>query len=162
MFPSNLNTFEQFMKRSFMIYYESIKRKLNRRLVLECRCDERLKAKAEGSTRLTYTGWRCYSKEKTRSGGENVTLRMIKMLLIRTDKARVSWWIMTYCPVSYPRVGYRCLEYRSRNISRYSSQTLCLLEIITPWRCDTLILDDIKTYNDTMCWELGIRIDTMT
>ena len=24
----------------------------------ECRCDERLKAKAEGSTRLTYTGFR--------------------------------------------------------------------------------------------------------
>ncbi len=34
------------------------KRKLNRRLIYECRCDERLKAKAEGSTRLGYTGWR--------------------------------------------------------------------------------------------------------
>ena len=30
--------------------------KLNRRLILECRCDERLKAIAEGSTRLAYTG----------------------------------------------------------------------------------------------------------
>ncbi len=27
-----------------------------RRLIYECRCDERLKAKAEGSTHLTYTG----------------------------------------------------------------------------------------------------------
>ena len=31
-----------------MVYYESIKRELNRRLIYECRCDERLKAKAEG------------------------------------------------------------------------------------------------------------------
>ena len=40
------------------VSYDSIKRKLNRRLIYECRCDERLKAKAEGSTRLAYTGWR--------------------------------------------------------------------------------------------------------
>ena len=39
------------------VYYESIKRKLNKRLTLDCRCDTRLKAKAEGSTRLEYTGW---------------------------------------------------------------------------------------------------------
>ena len=29
-----------------------IKRELNRRLIYECRCDERLKSKTEGSTRL--------------------------------------------------------------------------------------------------------------
>jgi hypothetical protein len=33
-------------------------RELNKRLIYECRCDERLKAKAEGSTRLAYTGLR--------------------------------------------------------------------------------------------------------
>ena len=33
-----------------------IKRELNRRLTYECRCDERLKVKSEGSARLTYTG----------------------------------------------------------------------------------------------------------
>jgi hypothetical protein len=38
------------------VYYEAIKRELNRRLIYECRCDERLKA--EGSTRLAYTGLR--------------------------------------------------------------------------------------------------------
>ena len=43
---------------TFRVYYESIKRKLNKRLILDCRCDARLKAKAEGSTRLAYTGWR--------------------------------------------------------------------------------------------------------
>ncbi len=37
------------------VYYESIKRELNKRLIFECRCDARLKAKAEGSTRLAYT-----------------------------------------------------------------------------------------------------------
>jgi hypothetical protein len=40
----------------FVVYYETIKRDLNRRLIYECRCDERLKAKTEGYTRLTYTG----------------------------------------------------------------------------------------------------------
>jgi hypothetical protein len=40
------------------VYYESIKRELNIRLMYECRCDERLRAKAEGSTRLAYTGLR--------------------------------------------------------------------------------------------------------
>ena len=33
-----------------------IKREVDRRPMYEYRCDERLKAKAEGSTRLTYTG----------------------------------------------------------------------------------------------------------
>ena len=34
-----------------------IKQEPNIRLIYECRCDERLKAKSEGSTRLTYTGF---------------------------------------------------------------------------------------------------------
>ncbi len=38
------------------IYYETINRKLNRRLINECRWDERLEVKSEGSTRLVYTG----------------------------------------------------------------------------------------------------------
>ena len=37
------------------VYYQEIKRELNRRLVSECRCDERLKAKTERSTRLAHT-----------------------------------------------------------------------------------------------------------
>ena len=32
------------------VYYESIKRKLNKKLILDCRCDTRLKGKGEGST----------------------------------------------------------------------------------------------------------------
>ena len=39
-----------------VVYYESIKRELKRRLIYEYRCDERLKTKTEESTRLTYTG----------------------------------------------------------------------------------------------------------
>ena len=53
----------------FFVYYKSIKGKVNhssRRLLLECRCDERLKTKAEGSTRLAYTGWRDYHQRKIR------------------------------------------------------------------------------------------------
>ena len=38
------------------VYYESIKRELNMRLIYACQCDERLKG--EGSIRLTYTGFR--------------------------------------------------------------------------------------------------------
>ena len=40
-----------------LVCYESIKRELKRRPIYECRCDERLKTKAEGSTRLSYTGF---------------------------------------------------------------------------------------------------------
>ena len=39
-----------------MVYYESINRELKTKLIYECRCDERLKTKAEESTRLVYTG----------------------------------------------------------------------------------------------------------
>ncbi len=39
----------------FFVYYELIKRELNKRLIFECRCDTRLKSKTEGSTRLSYT-----------------------------------------------------------------------------------------------------------
>ncbi len=40
------------------VYYETINRELNARLMYECRCDEKLKAKSEGSRLLTYTGLR--------------------------------------------------------------------------------------------------------
>jgi hypothetical protein len=41
----------------WVVYYESRKRELKRRLINEGRCDERLKAKVEESTCLTYTGF---------------------------------------------------------------------------------------------------------
>ena len=44
----------------FMVYYESIKRELNIRLIYECRCDERLKTgqfpDLLGDTGLVVTG----------------------------------------------------------------------------------------------------------
>ena len=43
-------------KTWFVVYYESIKRELKTTRIYECRCDERLKTKAEESTHLTYTG----------------------------------------------------------------------------------------------------------
>ena len=39
------------------IINQSIKRKIHRIRILECRCDERLKTKVDGSTHLAYTGW---------------------------------------------------------------------------------------------------------
>ena len=39
-----------------IIYYQAKKRELKRRPIYEYRCDERLKVKDEGSTRLGYTG----------------------------------------------------------------------------------------------------------
>ena len=38
------------------VYYETIKREVNRRLIHEGRCDGSLKGKPEESTRLTYNG----------------------------------------------------------------------------------------------------------
>jgi hypothetical protein len=47
---------ERLKNKKIVVYYESIKREINRRLIYECRrCDERLIVKTEGSTRLTYT-----------------------------------------------------------------------------------------------------------
>ena len=40
-----------------VIYYEPIKRELNKRLIYVCHCDERLNSKTEGSTCLEYTGF---------------------------------------------------------------------------------------------------------
>jgi len=40
----------------FFVYYEVTNREVNTVRIYECRCDERLKGKGEGSTRLGYTG----------------------------------------------------------------------------------------------------------
>ncbi len=52
-FPSKSHT----LGWALFVYYESIKREVNKRLIFECRCDGRLKAKVEGCTHLTYTMW---------------------------------------------------------------------------------------------------------
>ena len=52
------------LKPKTVVYYESIKRKLVKRLILEYRCDARLKAKAETSTRLALE--RTLATEKTK------------------------------------------------------------------------------------------------
>jgi hypothetical protein len=42
---------------SEIYYYETIKRELNRRLIYECRCDERLKVNVEGCTHIHWVVW---------------------------------------------------------------------------------------------------------
>ena len=44
------------MVRKLVVYYESMKRDLQTRPIYECRCDERIRPTAEGSTLLEYTG----------------------------------------------------------------------------------------------------------
>ncbi len=59
-----------------VVYYESIKQDLKRRLTYEYRCDERLKTKNEESTRLADTGLVVeleHQKTKTRLIYEKVT-----------------------------------------------------------------------------------------
>ncbi len=46
----------KYTEDNYVYYYESIKRELQKRLIYEYRCDERLKTKNEESTRLTDTG----------------------------------------------------------------------------------------------------------
>jgi hypothetical protein len=45
-----------FVGSKFVVYYESIKRELKMKLIYECRCDERLQTKTKKFTRLSYTG----------------------------------------------------------------------------------------------------------
>jgi hypothetical protein len=47
---------ERLKPREIGDYYETIKRELNKRLIYECWCDERLRSRVEGSTCLGYTG----------------------------------------------------------------------------------------------------------
>jgi len=51
-----IRSLHQFVPDWYFVYYEVIKREVKRRPIYECRCDERLNATVEGSTRLTYTG----------------------------------------------------------------------------------------------------------
>ena len=56
-FPSGGESiFFPFFRAAEVVYYESIKRELKRRLIYEHRCDERLKTKNEEVTRLAHTG----------------------------------------------------------------------------------------------------------
>ena len=48
----------KYCKHLDVVYYESIKREPKRRDIYECRCDERLKTKAEESTSHACTGGR--------------------------------------------------------------------------------------------------------
>ncbi len=68
-----------------VVYYLSRKRELKRKLIYECRCDERLKAEAEGSTRLTYTGL-CgeleHLKIKTRLIDEILVSVMVECVIV--------------------------------------------------------------------------------
>ena len=50
------SAFAYFYSVANKLPYESIKRELKRRLIYECRCDERLKTKSEESTYLADTG----------------------------------------------------------------------------------------------------------
>ncbi len=50
---SRVSRINQGFWHSEIIYYETTKRELNKRLIYECRCDERLKSKDERSTHLT-------------------------------------------------------------------------------------------------------------
>ena len=58
MFPNKAN-FPATESRDLFYFQQNKKKRepteINRRLIYECLCDVRLKAKAEGSTRLTYT-----------------------------------------------------------------------------------------------------------
>ena len=54
-----LRTLVTLIKSFFSFFYEQqIKRELKRKHTSGCRCNERLKAKADGSKRLAYTGLR--------------------------------------------------------------------------------------------------------
>ena len=49
---------------TLVVYNESIKRELKIKPIYECRCDERLKTKAEESTRLASTGLHWVGRER--------------------------------------------------------------------------------------------------
>ena len=73
-----------------LVYYESIKRELNKRLIFECRCDARLKANAEESTRLTYT--RCHVTAEFRHSVSFLYSPVVAKNSIREHGKRSCFW----------------------------------------------------------------------
>ncbi len=74
------------------VYYEMIKRKLNKRLIYECRCDERLKTKGERSTCLTYTvlcGGLEHLKKETRLIDERFASAMGECMIVTLKVLRL-------------------------------------------------------------------------
>ena len=59
-----------------VVYYESRKRELKRRLINEGRCDERLKAKVEESTCLAYTGLHVFVYPKSLPSTESFFVKI--------------------------------------------------------------------------------------
>ena len=84
-FPCSITEETQFL------YYETIKRELNKRLIYECQCDERLKAKAERSTRLAYTG--------LRGGLEH--LKIETRLIYERFASVMGQRVVYYCHITY-------------------------------------------------------------
>jgi len=68
------------------VHYETIKRELNKRLMYECRCDERLKAKTEGSPRAGIFHKKKKQKQKW------------KLFLSQTDKELKGWGDLNLLP----------------------------------------------------------------
>jgi hypothetical protein len=71
---------------SIVVYYETMKQELNKRLIHECRSDERQKAKAERSTRLAYTmlrGGVDHLKIKTRLIDEKFASVMVECVFVK-------------------------------------------------------------------------------
>jgi hypothetical protein len=94
---------------SSVVYYEETKRGLKRILSYECRCNERLKAKAGGSTRLTYTGLliSCGKFFWFFSFQHQKHLSIIVSVFVITDKAKTSRGGGKRC---------RCYERRRTNV----------------------------------------------
>jgi hypothetical protein len=75
-----------------MIYYETIKREINKSLIYECRCDERLKTNVERSTRLTYSvshGGLEHLKIETRLIDERFTSAMGECVIVTLKVCRL-------------------------------------------------------------------------
>ena len=71
-----------------VVYYETIKRELYKRLIYECRCDERLKAQVEGSTCFSYTGLREgleHIKIETKLTNERFATAMGECVILKTQ-----------------------------------------------------------------------------
>ena len=75
-----------------VVYYETIKRELNKRLICKCQCDERVKAKAERSTRLAYTvlcGGLGHLRMETRLTDERFASAMCECVIVTLKVRRL-------------------------------------------------------------------------
>ncbi len=130
---------ESVVERGVSVYYEPTKRELNKRLIYECRCDERLKVKPERFTNLGEKIWSRFDK---------IPFLFFKHVCIQPSRVVLSpvalmCHLVCRCEHCGITCGTRHVHVRWRN--------LCVYEQVTSPKLHRITYDDVSCFvEDTL------------